>query len=219
MSETTAAKRVRRENDAYYTDPGVARAIVTRLSEVLQPTPRKILEPTAGDGAFVLAAREVYGRNATIAAVDLNGQCRAKCEKAGADTFVTGDFLKIDRKAISRADLVLGNPPFDLAEAIIRHAYASLLPGASIAFLLAMNFLGSAGRWAGDDALFNACPLRFVIPIYPRPSFFGEEAGDEKGQTGRYDYALFVFTREWLDNPAILDAIQWREPKLRGRKP
>jgi hypothetical protein len=220
VSETAAVKTERRENDAYYTDARLAKAIVGRLAEILRPEPRKIVEPTAGDGAFVKAAREVYGRNATIAAVDLNAKCRGACLHAGADHFIARDFLQIEPQAISRADLVLGNPPFNLAEEIIRHAYASLLPGASIAFLLAQNFLGSGGRWIGEkdgktkaglDPLFRACPLRFFIPVCPRPSFFGDEAGDRKGQTARYEYGVFVFTREWLDNATILDAIEWEK--------
>lgn len=58
-------------NDAYYTDPKLALAICRRVHPLLaadnQP---RILEPSAGAGAFCMAARQVWGPEANLTAVE-----------------------------------------------------------------------------------------------------------------------------------------------------
>lgn len=199
------AAGTRRENDAYETQPEVAAAIVDRLAREL-PTPRRIMEPAAGSGVFVRAAARRWGVTSSVVAVDIDDQYKEACRQAGADTFWHGDFLQLADGPISRCDLVLSNPPFKLAEEFVRKAWGALLPGASIALLLSMTFKGSEGRWRVEGepkGLFIDCPLRFELPIVPRPTFGMDDSP-------KFECSLFVWTKDWCDNCSTLDPIRWR---------
>ncbi len=86
-------------------------------------------------------------------------------------------------------DLALGNPPFSLAEAIIRRAMAMSF---IVAMLLRVDFLGSAERvpfWAGP----GANPTLRILP--DRPSFDGDG-------TDSSTYAWFIWGAE-LSGPRV----------------
>ncbi len=186
-------------DDTYYTPQPLADAVCRCLAPALVE-PRLILEPSAGEGAFVRAARAGWP-GAKIAALDVRPECGTPCARAGAMSYRTESFLDLDAERLARFDLVLGNPPYSLAEAFVRHAVGNVHPGASVAFLLRLSFLGSRGRLTG---LFREYPLRYLLPVVGRPSFTPD------GRTDASEYGVFVWTREWFDHAQILDPVEWK---------
>jgi adenine-specific DNA methylase len=102
----------------YYTQPDVA-AFLTRW--VLEIEPRRILEPSCGDGVFLSALAQLHARMERVQAVEIDAAEAAKARDRmhGHQTrnikILTGDFLgwALGRLPIGpEFDAVLGNPPF-----------------------------------------------------------------------------------------------------------
>lgn len=190
-----AADRVAR--DAYYTPPALALAICKRIRDGWFMEPAVVVEPSAGRGAFVAAARATWP-GARIIAIDVDERCRAACLRAGASSFVRGSWPRLARSLAGGRGgplLVVGNPPYRQAQ---RHADAAreqLVAGDCLAFLLRLNFLGSVERaeWWREGRDFARTDT-----ISPRPSFRG--AGSDATE-----YALFG----WMPSQ--------RGPALHGR--
>lgn len=203
-------RKTRRKHDAYPTVDDLAKAIVERVAEV-STLPERIVEPTAGDGPFVRALRRNYGADPKIVAVDIVADGYAeKCIAAGASKFVHADFLTIPDAALAEVDLIVGNPPFNAAAAIVRKCVRAA-PNAIIAFLLPVGFLGATKTDAKglrrDAAFWRECPIQYAAALHPRPSFTAD------GRTDRMEYALFGFGKAWSlanDGRRIADAIVWR---------
>ena len=135
----------RRDHDAYDTPPELARACVswcrghlTIPGDHLERVAPLILDPTAGNGPFAAAAREVWP-SSRVVAVDIRDVCRAACEASGA-IFACTDALTLDPKTIGRADLIITNPPFKLADDLVRHLWGHMKDWANLALLLPVTF-------------------------------------------------------------------------------
>ncbi len=215
----------RRELDAYDTPPEVAYACVQWCAGHLSlPEAPLVLDPTAGGGPFAAAARSVWP-SSRVVAVDIRDVCKTSCEASGA-TFACADALTLAPATIKRADLIITNPPFKLADQLVRWMWANMKDGASLAFLLSVTFLGSAERWEVDGngspvGVLKIAPLTYCVPIVPRPSFIGS--------TGpKFEAALFVWKKLEMDEHqerfgvfqgAIIpdEPIRWvKEKKKRG---
>jgi len=229
----------RNDHDTYDTDPLVAEACCEWLKDHLAlgwPTPTPavdatafpgaplrhftILEPCAGSGPFVRAARKVWPTS-KIGAVDIRGECRDACLAAGADGFWHRGAMTLEPGTVARADLIISNPPFKLADQLARKFLAEMKPGASLAFLLACTFWGSADRWAepiegkSPGGLFVAHPIPIAAPtIVPRPDF-GEKSGP------KFECMLYTWHKpvdpddSWGARPLTMMAppIRWTRPK------
>lgn len=215
------AAGTRKEHDTYDTPPELALACAewVRARGLIGDAPDlqnahfypparstfRILEPTSGGGPFVKAARQTWP-HAVIAAIDIRPECQKPCEDAGATIFACADSLTLPSPTIASADLVLTNPPFKLADALVRHFYAHMNDGAVLALLLAVTFIACEDRWVpeGDTkrrrgrppgpGLFTIAPLTYMVPIVPRPSFL---TVDGKSTSPKFEAALFV----WHKNP------------------
>lgn len=181
----------RKQFEFFTTDPALAIKVCQRVAEVIR-APAFILEPSAGDGAFVRAAKMMWPMPGTvITAVEPLAAARPHLQRAGADEVSTvrlEEFAVQAPERIQRADLVIGNPPFTLAEQHIRLLLGLMKPGAHIAFLLRLGFYGAQDRqdfWA-------AFPEKWMFPVNPRPSFLGEHG---KGKTDGQEYALFIWEK------------------------
>ena len=190
-------------NDAYHTRDELARAIVERL-DMWRPwraiwqhtnrqqatgptTPKHILEPSIGGGAFARACLEAWP-DSTITGNDIDE------DSAGLDDSHfsrVGDFLdlRLEDHALAPKqgyDLIIGNPPYkdNLHAKHLDHAISLLSPGGVVCFLLPYHFLGyTEGRgWFHDK---HGAPKRMEV-IQPRPSFTG------KG-TAATEYAAMMF--------------------------
>jgi 3'-phosphoadenosine 5'-phosphosulfate sulfotransferase (PAPS reductase)/FAD synthetase len=208
----------RRADDAYDTHPALALACVEwiRRAGLVPEAPvagsTRILEPTAGGGPFVAAARQSWP-DADIAAVDIREECRAACFAAGAAKFACADALALPVGVISRADLILTNPPFKLADRLARHFFASMKDGASLAFLLSVTFIGSSDRWELENGgpssrpgLFKIAPLRYLVPIVPRPAF--------TGTSPKFEACLMIWSKGWEGETTIpREPVRWVKGK------
>ena len=108
---------------------------------------------------------------------------------------------------------IVTNPPFKLADELVRHLWANMKEGASLAFLLSVTFLGSDDRWevSGDGSpigLFKVAPLTYCVPIVPRPSFIGSTSP-------KFEAALFCWVKGDPLRQALIpqEPIRWSKPK------
>jgi len=182
----------RRPLDAYYTPDALASALVGTLAGT-HGLRGSVLEPHAGDGAFV---RALEALGLTVCPLDIDPDAKGIDHPNG----VVGDFLEYELPT-SSPDWIVGNPPFSQAEQHIRHALKTARVG--VAFLLRLAMLESGKRvqfWAEH-------PASAVYVLAQRPSFTG-------GGTDSAAYALFVWDQ--LDNPyrnyrpTTLDVLSWR---------
>jgi hypothetical protein len=165
MSATGRGPRLGGNHDDYET-PAWA---VHRLLEAMPALPLgPWLEPCAGWGAIIRAVRSL-GR--IVPAVPWRTcEVQAKFQQelhslTGAEPIIKS-FLATTAADFDRLPVhVITNPPFALAEEIIRHARA-LFPQATVTMLLRLNFLASKKRqaWLSTDT-----PDVYVLP--DRPSF------------------------------------------------
>jgi hypothetical protein len=185
--------RGRRPHENYPTPFPLALEITRRVSEVVGPADC-IIEPSAGEGPFIRAARIVYPA-ARIDGIDIRGDVvRQQCLDAGADRFFGEDWLEhLQRRGrLDERTLIIGNPPFwspgprgdtDLAMKHIIAALDHLPAGGHLAFLLPLRYHGGQERtlrlWSRGDLL-----AWFSLP--QRPSFVD-------GGTANAEYAIFVW--------------------------
>jgi hypothetical protein len=181
-----------RERGAYFTPDMLALRICERLAS-RGIAPARILEPGCGGGAFLRGAHATWPA-AQLLGVDLVPEC------TGPGIVRTQDFFD-DAIPIGAFDLVLGNPPFDLAERFIRRALALVPDGGHVAMLLRMAL--AAGRREG---LHEQFPLLRLDPVTPRPSFTG--GGTDKGQ----EYALLCWKKGWKGEFTGKHLV-WKEPR------
>ena len=175
MSSTNRGA-ARRKDDAYYTPDWCVR----RLMEVWNPYGDRWLEPSAGAGNIIRAAKP-FTQGAHWTAVELDPEVVAWLGPL-ADVLLVGDFLDMApgmaRSSLPPYDVVIGNPPYSLAMEFVQ---ACLQLGEHVALLLRLNFVGSAKR---SDFLRRQMPDIYVLPN--RPSFTG-------GKTDSIEYAWFVW--------------------------
>lgn len=201
----------RRELDAYQTPAPLAREIVRTLARRLKLTCPEVIEPSAGTGTFVQAAREEWP-GAHVTAIDIDPECHGALVRAGADMVLVGDWPETSRSLALEQDetrpprrIILGNPPFRQAEEHIEAGLELLLPGEHLAFLLRVNFLGSAAR----VPFWRKGGLLWLSTIAPRPSFTG-------GGTDGTEYALFTWKKGYRGAPRIVRPIVWRAERRRA---
>lgn len=203
--------------DIYPTPPELALAICKRLAN-RGISPTQILEPSAGDGAFVRAARMLWWPQAEITAIEIRDSCREALRAAGAHRVITTSLesaLNVDNcRGDLDYDLVLGNPPFSHAEEHIRLLLSKMRPGAVLAFLLRTGFYESFEQ----VKFWGEFPEDSFAPIVPRPGFRLNAKG--KRGTDSQSYGLFIWivggeSRRWRDDHLI-----WRDPSPRrgGRR-
>lgn len=219
FNATGKSKGRRAAGDAYFTEDDVAtdtaRAVKYLIGEV-----DTIVEPSAGGGAYVVAAMDTWP-GAQVYVVEPNPPPELFDVIDG--TGVKSEMLRWEDAYETRRAyagdariLILGNPPYNFSEVHIDialrsfgHAKAYPVPVSKwIAFLLPINFLGSVNRYR--DLLRNG-GLRYVINLVDRPKFNG--AG-----TGMSEFGMFVwqagysgpYEGMWLDGDKL-----WPAPKAR----
>ena len=199
----------RRSDDAYDTHPSVALACVEWLARNTAP-PQRVLDPTAGAGPFVRAARACWPE-AKIAAVDIRGDVQAEAHAAGANVSLTADALQLPADLVGMCDLIVTNPPFCIADQLLLHLYPAMREGARLAFLLSVTWLGSKERWEPGGAWVTA-PLASLSVIVPRPHF-------GMSHSPKFEAGLFVWVKGHTGPAYLADPIRWSPPrKERKRK-
>jgi hypothetical protein len=112
----------REQHDRYLTKQPLALAICRKLRDDAGIDPAIIVEPSAGAGSFVRAAREAWGTKPEITAVEaVRAPNFAELEASGANRVIFSKWEDADDAIPRSLDydqtiLVVGNPPFDTAE-------------------------------------------------------------------------------------------------------
>lgn len=145
------AKSNRRPRDAYLTPTALARHLVGLLP--LEPGDTA-LEPHAGGGAFVDA---LIDRGVDTTGWDIDPSLDWRVQ----------DFLALDAASLPRGWplWIVGNPPFNEAEAHVRQALD--LSVRHVAFLLRLGFAETSKRFP----LWQEHPARHLWVLAERPSF------------------------------------------------
>ena len=181
--------------DAYYTPDALAHACVSVLTDA---NPDHVVEPSVGGGAFVRAVRARWPR-ARVSGYDLDPEA-----KGGAlcDAFYNTNWLTI--APTSKPDVILGNPPYNEAEAHVRKALERVHPaGGTVGMLLRLAFLESKQRkpfwreWGSQ--------LDSVYVLADRPSFVASGARDSCA------YGWFVWRTGTLAFGQLVPAWSWRD--------
>lgn len=180
----------RNPHDDYQTPQPLADEIVRRVAELVPLGNPVILEPGAGAGNFVRAARARWPK-AHIVAIDVR-DTRPLCCAEGASEARIGDVLAVD---LPTCDLAIGNPPFGLAQEFIERVLSAAVHarGGHLAFLLRMSMLCTQER---SRTLWAKPGLRHLIPLAARPSFTG-------GGSDNSEYGVFVWQRGFTGRPTI----------------
>lgn len=209
MSRALAAA-AREPLDAYQTPAPLAREIVAVLAARLHVRFPEVIEPSAGLGAFVRAARDEWPA-AHITANDVDPAAAAACRAAGADVTFAQDWPTLASRLAAGQDesrpprrLIVGNPPFREAEEHVAAGMRLLLPGEHLAFLLRINFLGAARRLG----FWREHRPAWVAPIVPRPSFTG-------GGTDGTEYGLFVWRKAGRGGARLARPVVWTPERAR----
>ena len=142
----------RQENDHYPTPPDVTRALLK-----LNPFPavEHVWEPCAGDGAMARVLKTRYPH------VLMSDIAPKPCE----DVIQEADFFDVK---FGFYDTIITNPPFNLAEKFILHAFDNLNIK-RLALVLKSTYWHAASR----QALFQKHPPQMVCPLTWRPDFLG----------------------------------------------
>ncbi len=147
-----------------------------------------ILEPSAGNGNIIQALRN-RGYNNFIDAVELRKEERynlmGKADRVGI-------FNYLIETIPHKYDVIIGNPPYSLAQEFIDKSLSLLNPGGRLIFLLRTNFLESSKRFEWwQDKLPTG-----LYTLHKRPSFTG------KG-TDATSYSWFVWENRQTDKQTI----------------
>lgn len=173
-----------------HTSSEVSNAVCSWLQNEID-WPERILEPSAGLGAFVTSAKNTWA-GAHITSVEIDQRLPAPHD---SDEHIFSDYLQTDLKGFN---LVLGNPPYGVetgrytkrGKPIMRSAWEDFVvhaaktnPEATICYILRLNVLGGVRR----SAFWNTYPPSIIGVLRPRPSFSGD------GKTDATEYAAFVW--------------------------
>ena len=150
----SSTKTSRRPMDFYPTPPEVTHALMRYLE---LPRLTRVLEPASGDGAMAKVIAEYCPQ---VCAYDIR-----------EDGFLlrqnqSQDFLT----ETTNTDVIITNPPFNLAEQFIRHA---ITKAPIVAMLLKSQYWHAKTR----TPLFKEHPPAFVLPLNWRPDFRNGELG------------------------------------------
>lgn len=199
----------RHESDDYQTNLELTRAICQRLSALIAP-PQKVIEPSAGLGRFIIATREQWP-NSYITGLDCRQECVQTMHQAKADNVVIGDWSDPTTEALQGPfDLIIGNPPYYVAEEHVHLAKTRLAPGGALAFLLRMAFLSSQQRvktlWQPPSE------LKYLMPLAQRASF------TEDGKTEHSEYAVYVWEKGFMGDTKLLPHLWYDTPSKRSSR-
>lgn len=186
----------RHDNDLYQTPIELAGYMADKF---ILSTQKMVLDPGCGNGVFGKAVRSKYGMN--IKGMDIT---YLENHSSIYDEFILGDYTKeIVIPWLDKVDVVIGNPPYSLAERFIEvsHDYLNDNVHSQIIFLLKIAFLNSVKRGRG---LFQKYPPALVMPLMQRPSFYGN------GKTNDYDFAIYVWTPNLNFGHTTIEWADWR---------
>lgn len=169
--------------------------------QILPINPNSILDPGAGDGVWGKVARSRFPYS-FIAGNDI----RELSKPEWYDDWRIGNYVENQINYEITFDLIMGNPPFKVAEKFITKSLNLLRPDGLIVFLLRLEFLASKGR---HFRLFSNYPPCKVYVLSRRPSFFSTNGGHT---VDAMDYGLFIWQNKNFKD-TTLDWLYWEYDK------
>lgn len=195
------------KNDFYPTPPELSLAIVQTLASFI-PSPKGVIESSAGTGSFVRASRLTWPK-AIVMGVDIDPDMEPALVEAGAHRVVMGDWEQIIQGQRDLDVLMVGNDPFSTQIAHVLAGLRAQCSGAWHAKLGRMSLLGSYER----VSFWKENPCRLMFPLVPRPNFMkgvvDEETGKKKGGDNS-EYMLYVWQKGFTGKAEIYEPIVWR---------
>lgn len=224
---STGRGSARKKNDQYFTRYPVALAICERLKAdgVIPHRPHRMMEPSAGAGAFVSAMAETFAprllfRNDLSPSLMLEEhEQRAQAaiaqawpgRRAGRLISTEVDFLSATKQQFRGIEAIIGNPPYFAAEAHVLRALQLLADDGVLAYLLPLNFLAGIGRTAG---LWTDHPPEYVYTLDKRPQFLDGYRVNKKGKrvkkgTDSNEYGVFVWRKTRSEFETVVRWLKW----------
>lgn len=205
--ETIDKMRPRIPKDVYQTPFQLAKEIVrwVRNNFIWSEDTIRFLDPGAGSGVW---GRAVYSQfsedNYEMTGIDIR---RLKPRMAYDFWYPNADFTGsgIVSTTPKAFDVVIGNPPFLVAEPFIRNGIGVMAPNGVLVYLLPSDFLYTQVRGRG---LFAEHPPTDIIHLMQRPNFTGPR-GESLGKSNSDNYFVGIWRKEqhhsgtprvhWLD--------------------
>ena len=164
------------------------------------PAPSLVIDAGAGTGVWGRVARRQWGNGVWVEGIEVD-ENRTRTDDY--NTWQKVDFLSDFWPWGHKADVVMSNPPFSLAELFVRQGLDLAHPdGGRVVMLLRLAFLEGQARGKG---LWRETPLEHVAVLSARPSFTGNGKTDSKTA-----YAIFVWRNGYAGQPTI----SWVHPPL-----
>lgn len=189
--------------DIHLTPDNLALAICDYLKKQVYESPISILEPSAGEGAFVRAVFKTWPL-ANIQAVECRLECSDILKKINNTYVFTSQLLDIPKNIIQKYDCVIGNPPFNQANEHISFLLDQMSNRSYLSFLLRINFLGSKRRLE----FWKKYPEYGLAPIVPRPGF------SSNGKTDMTEYGLFIWKKGYIGPSLRLPHLVWTKDNI-----
>ena len=172
----------RKPSDLYPTPPDMTQALLDAINLGNGKPPGRslcILEPCCGEG-HIARVLKANGHHVTARDIDHTGY-----GTGGMEYLATPELSGTEYEF----EAVITNPPFSLAEAIIRRA---LRDAPIVAMLLSNNYWHAASR----STLFESRPPVLVLAPLWRPAFLAEERGNSP--------LMNVIWTVWADDPYLI---------------
>jgi hypothetical protein len=157
-----------------------------------------VIDPGAGTGVWGEAIGKRWGE-AEIYGIECDPKYPAH---PFYDDWYVRDYLDPALRTTGTLEIVVGNPPYGLAEEFVRRSLSLLHETGQLLFLLRLGFLASQGRGRG---LFVEHPPTRVHVCVSRPSFTGD------GKTDATEYAMFYWDLARHGAPTQLRWWDWRK--------
>jgi hypothetical protein len=213
------------EKSVRYTPRPIVEQVVDWMSEAIFSIspPKRILDPCAGRGVWAAAAKEVWP-DAHVTAIEPRKE-EEKALSQVADRVIVDLFRPEQLAREEKFDLILSNPPFELAQRFVELIYRFGLlrapqvdanrpdNGGALCLLLPNDY---GQRAVKTNAHIHVFPPAFQLRV-PGPISF-----DDSGNAGPQSYSHFLWTaghqfdhRICLDLPLLAPEFR-RHPKKKG---
>jgi hypothetical protein len=192
-------KTQRHTLDTYLTPVGAVRLMVLyaiqdlthsfRDTPFTEDNPMIIYDFGAGVGVFGMVAHDMLterGIPHRIVGFEVNP---AYPHQEGYDEWLTRDVLELDHQVFEKAHLVIGNPPFALAEEFVRKAIDMIVPKKGRVVVLISNDFEYSRHKRAD--FFKHHHYRDRLVFATRPAFYYGLTGSK--DPDRKHYCVFVF--------------------------
>ena len=184
----------RRKSDFYPTPYGLCDYTVSTIIPH-NFIPATVLDPGAGEGRWGIFIRKRWPK-VRLDGLDIEDYTNEKDKLTGIYNSYYNKMNYFNFISYEPYDLIIGNPPFSLAEEFIRLSLKMGHKDSYILFLLKTDFLAGIKRMKG---LWREYPPKEVWICSKRPGF----NTPQNRRTDSNTYAIYLWQRSWFDEPII----------------